>query len=48
MINVHILQHICLFVSYVIKQMCEVCDKKISKEKYEKSRHYLIKMKELN
>ena len=28
--------------------MCEVCDKNISKEKYEKLRNYLFKMKKLN
>ena len=31
------------YVSYVIKQMCEICDKNISKGKYEKLRNYLFK-----
>ena len=28
--------------------MCEICDKNISKEKYEKLKNYLFKVKELN
>ena len=28
--------------------MCEICDKNISKEKYDKLRKYLFKLKELN
>ena len=28
--------------------MCEICDKNISKEKHEKLRNYLFKIKELN
>ena len=31
-----------------MKQMCEICDNNISKEKYEKLRNYLFKMKESN
>ena len=36
MINVQILQNMRHYVSCVIKQTCEVCDKNFSKEKIEK------------
>ena len=31
-----------------MKQISQICDKTISKEKYEKLRNYLFKMKEMN
>ena len=39
--NVHILWLKRRYVSYIVKQMCKICDKNISKEKYEKLRKYL-------
>ena len=36
------------YASCVIKQTYEICDKNISKEKYEKLRKYLFKIKEFN
>ena len=41
-------EHIRHYVSCVIKQTYEICDKNISKEKYEKLRKYLFKIKEFN
>ena len=41
-------EHICHYASCVIKQTYEICDKNISKEKYEKLRKYLFKIKEFN
>ena len=41
-------EHIRHYASCVIKQRYEICDKNISKEKYEKLRKYLFKIKEFN